>query len=213
VEIVSFEARDPDAGDAIFSTGDEIGIGFNIPTNQADLPNEMISRVQLESVFTFTMSMGLDFIGRWVSPTSLRITILNATVDRSSSLSHPPYVGFSGLSVSVKESGELYSFASFVRAFSLQVLCYLPLRSAYFIMLPQLLRYHSESCVTHLTTYAHNITTGSLVIGNLRNVPALCAASMTTSNFLSGDFGEPSIHFKNYLYYERLLCCVICLPM
>ena len=109
MEIVSFEARDPDAGDAIFSTGDEIGIGFNIPTNQADLPNEMISRVQLESVFTFTMSMGLDFIGRWVSPTSLRITILNATVDRSRSLSHPPYVGFSGLSVSVKESGELVS--------------------------------------------------------------------------------------------------------
>ena len=136
MEIVSFEARDPDAGDAIFSTGDEIGIGFNIPTNQADLPNEMISRVQLESVFTFTMSMGLDFIGRWVSPTSLRITILNATVDRSSSLSHPPYVGFSGLSVSVKESGEL---------FSLQVLCYLPLRSAYFIMLPQFFRYHGEN--------------------------------------------------------------------
>lgn len=108
MEIVSFEARDPDAGDAIFSTGDQIGIGFNIPTNQAGLPNEMISRVQLESVFTFTMSIGLDFIGRWESPTSLRITILNATKDRSSSLYHPPYVGFSGLSVSVKESGELF---------------------------------------------------------------------------------------------------------
>lgn len=125
MEIVNFEARDPDAGDAIFSTGDEIGIDFNIPTNQADLPNEMISRVQLESVFTFTMSIGLDFIGRWASPSSLRITILNSTEDPSNVLSHPPYVGNDGLIVSVKQSGE-YTFVHMLCPpyfFWLRVLC------------------------------------------------------------------------------------------
>ena len=44
VEIVSFFASDPDSGDAVFSTGDEIGIDFNIPTNQANLPRPLGSR-------------------------------------------------------------------------------------------------------------------------------------------------------------------------
>ena len=50
----------------------------------------------------------MDFIGRWASPSSLRITILNATQDPFSMQFHPPYVGFSGLIVTVKESGKFY---------------------------------------------------------------------------------------------------------
>lgn len=109
VEIVSFFASDPDSGDAVFSTGDEIGIDFNIPTNQADLPDNAVTRAQLDSVFQFSMSIGQDYVGRWNTPASLRITILNATEDPSNQLFHPPYVGFSGLKVSVKKSGLLYA--------------------------------------------------------------------------------------------------------
>jgi hypothetical protein len=107
VEIVSFFASDPDSGDAVFSTGDEIGIDFNIPTNQANLPNDIVTRAQLDSVFQFSMSIGQDYVGRWKTPASLRITILNATEDPSNQLFHPPFVGFSGLTVSVKKSGLL----------------------------------------------------------------------------------------------------------
>lgn len=56
VEIVNFEARDPDGLDSVFSDLDEIGIDFNIPTNQADLPDDGITRVQLESVFAYDFS-------------------------------------------------------------------------------------------------------------------------------------------------------------
>ncbi len=108
VRVISFEARDPDNADDIFSNGDEIKIDFNIPTNKADLPDDKITRTQLEKVFLFSMSLGLDFVGRWVTSSSLRISILNSTKDPSSQLSHPPYVGSTGLTFTMLESGEIF---------------------------------------------------------------------------------------------------------
>ena len=112
VRVISFEARDPDNADDIFSNGDEIKIDFNIPTNKADLPDDKITRTQLEKVFLFSMSLGLDFVGRWVTSSSLRISILNSTKDPSSQLPHPPYVGkyfgSPGLTFTMLESGEIF---------------------------------------------------------------------------------------------------------
>lgn len=105
VAIARFYARDPDSGDSVFGQGDEIVIDFNIPTNQADLPSDVVTRVQLDNVFQFSMSIGKEYVGRWQTPSSLLITILNATEDSSNQLFHPPYVGFTGLTVTVKKSG------------------------------------------------------------------------------------------------------------
>ena len=109
VRVISFEARDPDDADDIFSNGDEIKIDFNVPTNKADLPDDKITRTQLEKVFLFSMSLGLDFVGRWVTSSSLRISILNSTKDPSRQLSpHPPEVGSTGLTFTMLESGEIF---------------------------------------------------------------------------------------------------------
>lgn len=137
VEIVNFYARDPDNADSVFSDADEIGITFNVDTNKANLPDAGITRSQLESVFTFSMNIGTDFVGRWASPKSMLITILNSTQDSQSTLFYPPYVGLNGLTVSVKESGDL------------------------------------------------------------RNTPAVCGASVSSSSFLVGDFGPNGLYISS----------------
>ena len=137
VEIVNFYARDPDNADSVFSDEDEIGITFNVDTNKANLPDAGITRSQLESVFTFSMNIGTDFVGRWASPKSMLITILNSTQDSQSTLFYPPYVGLNGLTVSVKESGDL------------------------------------------------------------RNTPAVCGASVSSSSFLVGDFGPNGLYISS----------------
>ncbi|KAH3742736.1 calcium-binding protein [Pelomyxa schiedti] len=72
--IVSLIADDPDNQDGIYSTGDTLTLLFNEPTNT---PYGLyLTRANIDSLFTFSESLGANYTGKWLNTTLLRITVV-----------------------------------------------------------------------------------------------------------------------------------------
>eukprot|EP00727_Mastigamoeba_balamuthi_P005371 m51a1_g14832 hypothetical protein (4244) ;mRNA; f:692485-711070 len=74
--IVSLVADDPDDRDNTFSSGDTLTINFDMATDQPSAGTKAL----VDSLLTFTTSIGTSYYGAWVSSTALRITIVDATL-------------------------------------------------------------------------------------------------------------------------------------
>ncbi len=87
--IISIVASDPDAADAIYSAGDIITVLFSLPTNILSLAGGdlLLTKSELDTLFTFSQDLGDDFIGRVISPSLLEIEIVDITN------ATPPVVG------------------------------------------------------------------------------------------------------------------------
>jgi len=91
----SLVASDPSNDDAVFDTGDFITARFDVDTNTPPVN----SKAALDALFTFSQEIGDNYSGIWENPRTLRITVIDATVDT------PPRIG--ELKLIVKESGNL----------------------------------------------------------------------------------------------------------
>ena len=96
---VSVVADDPDVTGAGFSNGDTITIKFSENTNRPTAA----TKTEIDSLFTFSNSIGNDYIGTWSSPSILQIQIIDAS-------SGNPQIGVSTLTV--KAAGNLKNEAS-----------------------------------------------------------------------------------------------------
>jgi len=81
--ITSLVADDPDNSDSIFSNGDTMTVKFSEATNEPDPTSGVdgLSQSDLNSIFTFSQSIGDGFSGVWETPSRLVITIDDATTD------------------------------------------------------------------------------------------------------------------------------------
>ena len=77
--MLSLVARDPDKGDSIYSEGDLIAVTFNQATNRANLPEQAVSKAQIDRLFQFSHSLGADYSGHWPNSSTFIITVLDAT--------------------------------------------------------------------------------------------------------------------------------------
>ena len=82
----------------VYGESDMINITFNQPTNKGFLP-DFVSQTMLTNLFGFSMPIGYDFYGEWMSRDNLVITI------RDEAGAGPPTIG--GLTLEVKFSGNL----------------------------------------------------------------------------------------------------------
>jgi hypothetical protein len=72
-QIVRVEAGDPDNEDTNYSNGDTVTIFFDRSTDQPPVG----TKGELDRIFLFTPPLGNNYIGQWVSPSVLEITILD----------------------------------------------------------------------------------------------------------------------------------------
>ena len=72
---VSVVADDPDGGDAVFGAGDTITVTFDEATNESFGP--VLTKANLDTLFTFSQDLGTDYTGLWSDPVTLVITIVN----------------------------------------------------------------------------------------------------------------------------------------
>lgn len=78
IEIASWVAGDPAGGGACqgFVTGVTMTVTFSEATNKAKMPDQ-ITRVQLDSLFSWRARLGQNYIGEWKNDKTLVITITN----------------------------------------------------------------------------------------------------------------------------------------
>ena len=73
-QITRVEAADPFNANPSYGNGDTITIYFSVSTNQPDVS----TKAAIDLIFVFEPSLGNNYRGDWLSPSSLRITILDA---------------------------------------------------------------------------------------------------------------------------------------
>ncbi|AFS80974.1 hypothetical protein NKOR_05440 [Candidatus Nitrosopumilus koreensis AR1] len=87
--IFSVQVADPDAGVQVgnYGNGDEFTILFDIATNGTNNDGGNVTKSYLDSLFDYqnydgsvsSASLGNDYVGTWVTPFELKITILDST--------------------------------------------------------------------------------------------------------------------------------------
>jgi hypothetical protein len=75
ITIVSIEAIDPTQSTATYAAGDRIRIHFSGDTNRAGMGTGILSKNVLDSILTFSSSLGSAYEGRWVTRRLLEITM------------------------------------------------------------------------------------------------------------------------------------------
>ncbi|MGH9909271.1 MAG: beta strand repeat-containing protein, partial [Nitrososphaerales archaeon] len=75
--ITQLAADDIDDSDPAFSNGDTITLVFSKSTNQPG-GTGVQSKLAVNNLFNFTHSLGTDYSGQWIDPSTFRITINNA---------------------------------------------------------------------------------------------------------------------------------------
>ena len=98
--------------DSVFSNNSLIDVYFTISTNKAFLPENDISKLQLNKFFSFSINLGMLYYAAWKSDSHLQISISNASRDATNLLFYPPFVStfrkpLSGLRITTKSEGEL----------------------------------------------------------------------------------------------------------
>ncbi len=97
--IDTITADDPDDGDIIYTDGDTITVVFSEATNQPPVS----TNVEINALFTFSDSLGMDYTGVWSDASTMVITIVDSTG------ATPPAVDV--FTLTVKESGNLKNAA------------------------------------------------------------------------------------------------------
>ncbi|MGH9910346.1 MAG: hypothetical protein ACRD32_06865, partial [Nitrososphaerales archaeon] len=92
---------DPNGGpDTGFSNGDTITVKFSAKTNTPFKGiNNQLTKANLDALFSFSQNLGTNYDGKWLTSSTLLITIQDATA------ATPPTIG--GLTITVKESASL----------------------------------------------------------------------------------------------------------
>lgn len=67
-------------------------------TNKAFLPDTGITKAQIDSMITFSHSIGANYTGTWLSKSKFRITILDGSPVAGDLRPYPPFIGLFGLS-------------------------------------------------------------------------------------------------------------------
>ncbi len=69
---------------------------------QGRLQSIGITKTQIDNLFSFTHSLGLNYTGEWLTPSFFRLTVVNATRNVTEPLPYPPtVVGTNGLKVNI----------------------------------------------------------------------------------------------------------------
>ncbi|MGH9909518.1 MAG: Ig-like domain-containing protein, partial [Nitrososphaerales archaeon] len=103
--ITAIVADDPDSSDSVYSNGDTMTVKFSKATNTPFKgANNQLTKANLDALFSFSQnqnpaSLGSDYTAKWLTPSTLIITIQDTTD------STPPEIG--GLILTVKESANL----------------------------------------------------------------------------------------------------------
>ncbi|MGI0010277.1 MAG: hypothetical protein ACREAE_02625, partial [Nitrosopumilaceae archaeon] len=105
-------ANDPDGTNAAYSNGDTISVKFSESTNvlyttatPQVLPSGLViltpllTKSQVDALFTFSQSLGNNYVGEWINPSTLVITIVDSTG------ATPPAVG--ELTLTIKASANI----------------------------------------------------------------------------------------------------------
>ncbi|MFT5127240.1 MAG: VCBS repeat-containing protein, partial [Rhodothermales bacterium] len=74
-------ADDPDDMDDRISAGDTVAMLFTIPTNQYGTPDQTgtLPKSEVDSLFSFSHTIGADYVGSWTTPSVFTVTIADAT--------------------------------------------------------------------------------------------------------------------------------------
>ena len=75
-QITRVEAADPTNGHTSYGNGVTLTIYFDKATNRPDIS----SKAALDLIFTFEPLLGNDYTGKWLSPSTLQITVLDAAL-------------------------------------------------------------------------------------------------------------------------------------
>jgi hypothetical protein len=110
--IKSLVADDPDSLDSVYSVGDVLNIRFSELTNKKDPTpgDEVLTRTDIDSLFSFTQAIGDDYDGRWIDGINLQITIREVTLES------PPEIG--ELKVVARSSGGIQAFGGSANSIS-----------------------------------------------------------------------------------------------
>jgi hypothetical protein len=77
-KVVQFTASDPDNLDSVYSNGDTLTIGFDIPTNMAGATGTL-TKQDVDALLQFSVSLGSDYTGSWSTNQVVVITIVDST--------------------------------------------------------------------------------------------------------------------------------------
>lgn len=97
-EIIDLIAQDPFGSDAVFGADDTITVSFDVPTNGPDLFGgpDTLTQANLDTLLTFSSSLGSDYTGKWFDSQTLIITVGTPPA--------PPVPAIGGFSLSVNEA-------------------------------------------------------------------------------------------------------------
>ena len=70
-------AADPDNLDDVYGAGDTITISFDRDTDQPDVA----TKANLDMIFSFNPPLGNNYVGMWITPNELQITIMDSGLD------------------------------------------------------------------------------------------------------------------------------------
>jgi hypothetical protein len=73
--IKSFKVSDPDRSDPKFSRGDVLTIKFSPATNQPGASKKLLEKGDIDRMFSFSQSIGSNYTGRWVNPSTFMLSI------------------------------------------------------------------------------------------------------------------------------------------
>jgi hypothetical protein len=65
--------------DGSFDAGDTLTVSFSPDTNLANLGSGTLTKPQVDSIITFSQSLGADYTGRWTDAKTLVVTCVDPT--------------------------------------------------------------------------------------------------------------------------------------
>ena len=75
--ILALTASDPSARDSVYSAGDRVTLTFDLATNRAGRGSATLSRVQVDSLFSFSLPLGRDYQGTFADDKTFVVTVLD----------------------------------------------------------------------------------------------------------------------------------------
>ncbi|MDE1826414.1 MAG: fibronectin type III domain-containing protein, partial [Thaumarchaeota archaeon] len=76
--ITALVADNPDGSGSGYIDGDTITVQFNEPTNET-AGNSVLDKAAVDNLFAFSASLGSDYSGQWINPSTFKITVNDIT--------------------------------------------------------------------------------------------------------------------------------------
>jgi hypothetical protein len=87
--IISFVVDDPDDLDEVYSAGDTLTLSLDMATDALSVHEPSGDRSYVDSIFTFSLSVGADYSGNWQDSSTFVVTVTDATGAGQPALSGP----------------------------------------------------------------------------------------------------------------------------